>query len=613
MKSTYAQKSSTLQKAAAPNAASVLDSSPQSESLQRKADMANNATQRAEAPRPNNTGMPDNLKAGIESLSGFSMDDVRVHYNSSKPATVQALAYTQGTDIHVAPGQEKHLPHEAWHVAQQMAGRVSPTTNINGMPVNDNAALEHEADVMGEKAVVQYKTEISCEAKYVAPQNTSIQRYIKNNDYILSKEKDGKRNIAVKENEASTIYIRTEAESPDELNGLGIEKTADTEDICNDKYSVYKQKKMANQTTLCTEDEAITKGLLTHQKEFIQSLINLLDPDLISKDSLLSMIYRMRIGIPLQCLGNDINNAVFAMYNIALKNPISNDDRKVLDIIKNDLSLRLSQIENEMDMASYNPIICTECSGSARQRNQILNKDYGSCSYVQANFEAAEYLSWEHHAATYIQQNLSDDSLYIEDAVGKSLTGKEKANAHWFAHIYGVEESSNLNPLTDDFIPPYSLNTKFEMNNLFNKIENSKLKNKFKGEWSVKFAKKQLNLELKVKYDETQNKFFGFFEQLGFATLYDNREKNEKYLIGVMDFMVQTANCAIDGMLVENEAKEGFEQYKKNDSKSPYLGETSGPVVGNYSPSMFIYQDLLEKDSLLSIVKASKNTKKQSV
>ena len=103
--------------------------------------------------KENRTGLPDDLKSGIESLSGFSMDDVRVHYNSSKPAIVQALAYTQGTDIHVAPGQEKHLPHEAWHVAQQMAGRVSPTTNINGMPVNDNAELEHEADVMGAKAV----------------------------------------------------------------------------------------------------------------------------------------------------------------------------------------------------------------------------------------------------------------------------------------------------------------------------------------------------------------------------------------------------------------------------------------------------------------------------
>ena len=45
--------------------------------------------------KKNETGMPDNLKAGIEDLSGFAMDDVRVHYNSDKPATVQALAYTQ--------------------------------------------------------------------------------------------------------------------------------------------------------------------------------------------------------------------------------------------------------------------------------------------------------------------------------------------------------------------------------------------------------------------------------------------------------------------------------------------------------------------------------------
>ena len=107
-----------------------------------------------EAPmqKKNLTGMPDNLKAGIEDLSGFSMDDVRVHYGSSKPAAVQAHAYTQGTDIHIAPGQERHLPHEAWHVAQQMAGRVEPTTEIGGMPVNDNATLEHEADVMGARA-----------------------------------------------------------------------------------------------------------------------------------------------------------------------------------------------------------------------------------------------------------------------------------------------------------------------------------------------------------------------------------------------------------------------------------------------------------------------------
>ena len=122
------------------NALCINDSSSHGLSLQRKARVANN------------TGLPDSLKSGVESLSGYSLDDVRVHYNSSKPAAVQAYAYTQGTDIHIAPGQERCLPHEAWHVTQQMSGRVSPTTSIGGVAVNDDASLEHEADVMGARA-----------------------------------------------------------------------------------------------------------------------------------------------------------------------------------------------------------------------------------------------------------------------------------------------------------------------------------------------------------------------------------------------------------------------------------------------------------------------------
>ncbi len=107
----------------------------------------------SEAQRPNQTGLPDGLKAGIESLSGISMDDVNVHYNSAKPAQLAALAYAQGSDIHVAPGQEQHLPHEAWHVVQQAQGRVKPTMQMeDGVPVNADVGLEHEADVMGAKA-----------------------------------------------------------------------------------------------------------------------------------------------------------------------------------------------------------------------------------------------------------------------------------------------------------------------------------------------------------------------------------------------------------------------------------------------------------------------------
>jgi Domain of unknown function (DUF4157) len=100
------------------------------------------------------SSLPDPLKHGIEHLSGMSLDDVQVHYNSDEPARFQALAYTQGADIHIAPGEEQHLPHEAWHVVQQAQGRVRPTIQMNdGVGVNDDPELEHEADLMGQRAL----------------------------------------------------------------------------------------------------------------------------------------------------------------------------------------------------------------------------------------------------------------------------------------------------------------------------------------------------------------------------------------------------------------------------------------------------------------------------
>jgi len=98
-------------------------------------------------------GLPTQLKAGVENLSGVSMDDVNVNYGSSEPSKMGAAAFAKGSDIHVGPGQEQHLPHEAWHVVQQKKGRVKPTAVVDNMPINDNPSLEKEADVMGAKAV----------------------------------------------------------------------------------------------------------------------------------------------------------------------------------------------------------------------------------------------------------------------------------------------------------------------------------------------------------------------------------------------------------------------------------------------------------------------------
>jgi hypothetical protein len=133
----------------------LADNSPQTRKV---AQMQKRADEHAAADpvrsKTNQTGLPDALKSGIENLSGHSLDDVKVHYNSAKPEQLQAHAYAQGTDIHLGAGQEKHLPHEAWHVVQQKQGRVRPTMQLKGkIPVNDDAGLEKEADVMGAKAL----------------------------------------------------------------------------------------------------------------------------------------------------------------------------------------------------------------------------------------------------------------------------------------------------------------------------------------------------------------------------------------------------------------------------------------------------------------------------
>lgn len=136
---------------------SIANSSPQAKKaaqLQRMVSNTANPPQTQIQKKVNKTGLPDNLKSGIETLSGYSLDDVQVHFNSNKPAQLQAHAYAQGTDIHLGTGQEKHLPHEAWHVVQQKQNRVKSTIQMKeGIPINDDPSLENEADLMGNKAV----------------------------------------------------------------------------------------------------------------------------------------------------------------------------------------------------------------------------------------------------------------------------------------------------------------------------------------------------------------------------------------------------------------------------------------------------------------------------
>jgi hypothetical protein len=99
----------------------------------------------------NSSEIPTRLKTDIEKLSGFDMSDVKVIYNSDKPAQLNAHAYAQGNQIHLGPGQERHLPHLAWHVVQQKQGRVKPSVQMNVGGESVDAGLEKEAYSMARK------------------------------------------------------------------------------------------------------------------------------------------------------------------------------------------------------------------------------------------------------------------------------------------------------------------------------------------------------------------------------------------------------------------------------------------------------------------------------
>lgn len=135
----------------------MANNSPQVNQTSQFQSMVDNHAAQQQLPiqkKENNTGLPNNLKTGMENISGQSLDDVKVHRNSDQPAQLNAHAFARGSDIHLAPGQEKHLPHELGHVVQQKEGRVQPTKQFKGKTnINDNPGLEKEADNLGAKAL----------------------------------------------------------------------------------------------------------------------------------------------------------------------------------------------------------------------------------------------------------------------------------------------------------------------------------------------------------------------------------------------------------------------------------------------------------------------------
>jgi hypothetical protein len=104
--------------------------------------------------------LPDGLRLQMESALHTDFSSVRIHSNSSAALALGARAYTRGNELHFAPGQyqpttsegRRIVGHELAHVVQQRQGRVQATREVNGVGINDHAALEAEADRWGAMA-----------------------------------------------------------------------------------------------------------------------------------------------------------------------------------------------------------------------------------------------------------------------------------------------------------------------------------------------------------------------------------------------------------------------------------------------------------------------------
>ncbi|MDI3286936.1 DUF4157 domain-containing protein [Polyangium sp. 15x6] len=121
-------------------------------------------------PAREGQSLPPSVLRKMETFFEADFSDVRVHVGG-EAASIGAIAFTLGTDIHFAPGfYEPHtargqelLGHELTHVVQQREGRVANPLG-DGIAVVQDFELEAEADRMG-RAVATGQPKMAANAR----------------------------------------------------------------------------------------------------------------------------------------------------------------------------------------------------------------------------------------------------------------------------------------------------------------------------------------------------------------------------------------------------------------------------------------------------------------
>lgn len=421
------------------------------------------------------------------------------------------------------------------------------------------------------------------------------------------------RQIMVNEKQPATLYIREDALLPGELEKLGIAPTEESVPDPNPHgtgiFILLRQKiipSAADSMEEIPKDEqtltqrlfsccsppirsaAIRSGdnlrtastMLDNQNNYLTDILEILsqinaayetsntdmlqEPCSFLKDRIDSW-EQSSPASGLKALGNDIIFAVFALYELA--HPESEAERppedvpKIIQMLKEELEYRKEQILRELATIELSPQIPTECKGSAWKRAALIDpqkKEYEEGGIQKNNFED---IHWPFHFATDIPVNsLTPDSLMIEDAVGKSSSGNEKANAHWTAHIYGQYELLEPNDLdapnydildTPVNIPDCKFN---QMSPTIREAYFTRSGVQHTDTWKIYYFHKSREEHQRQGIIE-----IGLTDDYKFK--YTIREKNCDFAAPI-DFMIRLAATIVDGLIIEDFALKGFERWK---------------------------------------------------
>jgi hypothetical protein len=164
------------------------------EDVQTKSEPGNPGTQ---------TSMPDKVQQKMEGSFGQDFGDVSIHKDSGKAKNMGALAYTQGKDIHFAPGQynpdsqkgQELLGHELTHVVQQREGRVKSTPAQRKRKA-EVKAKQQQARETSEMHTKSPEAQMQLKLKYGTKQLKSEIARKQFNQYKKSKIKQFKRGSA---------------------------------------------------------------------------------------------------------------------------------------------------------------------------------------------------------------------------------------------------------------------------------------------------------------------------------------------------------------------------------------------------------------------------------